>query len=244
MLLLAGSVQASASDISAPPARAWTGCYAGVNAGYAHGEADALDAPFRQGAFASTGASWNALGAPYETIEADGGGATGGLEAGCDLEVPVGGTSLVIGAAADASALDVSGDGTSAISSDTHTSFEADWVGSVRGRAGFASPSLFLYATGGYAWADIDVRAFDRQSGASNPGLMDVSGGGGESGWVVGGGGEWRMSGAWSLALDYLHFEFDGVTATGPAANPSGAFPRFENDIEIDIVRAGLRWRM
>jgi outer membrane immunogenic protein/high affinity Mn2+ porin len=73
---------------------------------------------------------------------------------------------------------------------------------------------------------------------------MDVSGGGSESGWVVGGGAEWRMTQSWSLSFEYLRFSFDGVVATGPAIDPVGAFPRFDNDVDFDVFRVGVKWRL
>lgn len=235
----------AAEVVEAAPAWSWTGCYAGVNVGYVHGDDDALDAPFTEGPFAGLGASWNSPpGLPYETIGSEADSAIGGAEVGCDYEVSLGGLSVVIGGAADISALGLDGDGTSVAFPDTHTSFDADWAATVRGRLGVAaSPELLIYATGGYAAADIDVRAFDL-SFAPSVGLMDVSGGGTESGWVVGAGGEWRFAESWSASVEYLHFEFDDIVATGAALFPPGAFPRFENAISFDTIRIGVKFRM
>jgi outer membrane immunogenic protein/high affinity Mn2+ porin len=245
--LLAGAIQAMAADPIDPDVavgRAWTGCYAGVNVGYVRGDDDATDSPFTEGPFAGSGASWNSPpGAPYETIGSDGSSAIGGVEVGCDYQVPAGGLNLVFGGAADFSFMNVTGEGTSAVSADTHTSFDADWTGTLRARVGLASPDVLFYATGGLAVADIGVRAFDLST-APTPGTMDVSGGGTETGWVIGGGAEWRFASNWSISAEYLHFDFEDITATGPAAFPPGAFPRFENDVEFDTVRVGLKWRM
>jgi outer membrane immunogenic protein len=83
---------------------AWTGCYAGVNIGYVGGDDDV---PFVEGPFAGSSASWNSSpGVPYETIGADDSSAIGGGEFGCGCAVPLDGVSIVIGAAADISALD------------------------------------------------------------------------------------------------------------------------------------------
>src|SRR5262249_42109420 len=102
-----GNVAGAADQLGEPPTvtRSWTGCYAGVNVGYVKGHDDAVDAPFTEGPFAGTGVSWNSPPGAYEAIGSDPNGAIGGLEAGCDYEMPLGGVSLVIGGAADISAL-------------------------------------------------------------------------------------------------------------------------------------------
>jgi outer membrane immunogenic protein len=247
--LFASAVEAMAADaVAMDPdvavTRAWSGCYAGLNVGYVRGNDDALDAPFTEGPFAGSGASWNSPpGVPYETIGSDGSGAIGGVELGCDYEAPMGGLAVVFGGAVDFSLMNVSGEGTSAVSPDTHTSFDADWAGTLRGRVGLATPDVLFYATGGLAVADIGVRAFDLST-LPTPCTMDVSGGGTETGWVVGGGAEWRFASNWSVSAEYLHFDFGDITATGPATFPPGAFPRFENEVKFDTVRVGLKWRM
>ena len=132
--LLAGAFDASAADavVEISPdvaiARGWSGCYVGANVGYASGDDESTNSPFVEGAFADCGVSWNSFGAPYETIGADGSGAIGGIEAGCDYEVPLGELSLVVGAAADFSVLDVSGDASSPLSPETTVSFDTDWA--------------------------------------------------------------------------------------------------------------------
>jgi outer membrane immunogenic protein/high affinity Mn2+ porin len=144
---------------------------------------------------------------------------------------------------ADISVLGLDGGGTSVISPETQTSFDVDWATTLRARIGVGTPEFLIFATGGYAAAGINARAFDL-SAAPSLGLMDVSSDGTESGWVVGGGGEWRFAEQWSASLEYLHFDFDDIVATGPAVFPVGAFPRFENDVDFDTVRIGLKFRM
>ncbi|MDK1388210.1 outer membrane beta-barrel protein [Sinorhizobium sp. 8-89] len=242
LLLCAYGVQAG--DLTHEAASSnWSGCYVGAHAGYAHAKAEATDSPFTEGAFEGTGTSWNSLGAPYEVIESDDHAAIGGVEAGCDRQVDVDGLSLVFGGAIDFSLMDLSSGGASKIVGDTRTSFDTDWAGTARLRAGIAAEDLLFYVTGGLAVADIDVRAFDTQT-FPTIGLMDVSGGGVKTGWVAGAGAEWRLAPNWSASLEYLHYDFDDVTATGAAIDPAGAFPRFENDLDFDVVRVGLRWRL
>ncbi|MDR6759331.1 opacity protein-like surface antigen [Mycoplana sp. BE70] len=173
-----------------------------------HGDADATDSPFTEGPFAGAGFSWNSAGNPYERISNDDSGIAGGVEAGCDRQFDYNGTSLVLGGVIDFSLMNLGATGTSAISSDTHTSFDIDWATSARVRAGIAASDLLFYATGGYALANVDVRAYSRPTLAA-PGEMDVSGGGTEGGWVAGAGIEWRVKPEWSVEIEYLHYDFE-----------------------------------
>lgn len=239
-LMLSATAVFAADQASATGAASWTGCYLGANAGYARADADATDAPFLYDPFTDSWLSWNGAGAPFETISMDDGGLAGGVEAGCDRQFDLGSTAFVLGGVVDFSLMNLGANGTSAIRSDTHTSFDIDWAASARVRAGVAASDVLVYVTGGYALADVDVRAYDRQA----PNRMDVSGGGTEGGWVAGGGVEWRFQPNWSVGLEYLHYDFGTVTATGAAIEPSGAFPRFENDVTLDTIRVGLKWRM
>jgi opacity protein-like surface antigen len=239
------SVPATAADaiLRAAPAASWSGCHVGTIVGFAYGNADAVDLPFVEGPFAGSGVSWNSPPGPAnETFSADDSSMIIGGQVGCDYEVQLGGVGLVFGAATDINALRLSGTGTSAQYSDVHNSFDANWAATVRGRVGVAtSDRLLFYATGGYAVAGIDVSDFDL-SRAPTPGLMSVSGGGTESGWVAGGGVEWRFAPSWTMSVEYLHFDFGDIVATGPATFPEGAFPRFGNDVTFDTLRMGLNF--
>lgn len=237
------SLFAAPAFATEPGGQSWNGCYVGANAGYARAGADATDSPFRDGPFAGSGFSWNGGAGEYETIKSHDGGLTGGVEAGCDRQIDLGGTPLVIGGVVDFSAMNLEATGTSAIVGDTHTRAGIDWAASFRARAGLGAGDVLFFVSGGVAVADVDVRAFDKEV-LPTFGRMNVSGGGTETGWVAGAGAEWRVKPNLSLSLEYLHYDFGSVTATGPAIEPVGAFPRFENDVRLDTVRIGLKWRM
>lgn len=241
--LMLGLQSAISGDMFPPTeaASSWSGCYVGANTGYARVNADATDTPFRDGPFAGSGSAWNDPAS--ETIGMDDSGLTGGVEAGCDRQFDLGDNAFVLGGVIDFSLMNRGANGTSTIENDTHTSFDMDWAASARLRAGIAASDVLFYLTGGVALANIDVRAYDRVTFPTQ-GLMDVSGGGTETGWVAGGGVEWRFKSNWSIGLEYLHYDFGTVTATGAAIEPAGAFPRFENDIDADVIRIGLKWRM
>ncbi|MDR6759217.1 opacity protein-like surface antigen [Mycoplana sp. BE70] len=233
------SIATAAASTATTPT--WSGCYLGANAGYGRAEADATDTPYREGPYAGMGVFWND--GFYDRISTDDGGLAGGVEAGCDRQFDLGGTALVLGGVLDFSLMNLGATGNSAISSNTRATFDMDWAASARLRAGVAASDVLFYVTGGYALANVDVRAFSTPTPPTS-GEMDVSGGGTEGGWVAGGGVEWRFQPNWSVGLEYLHYDFGTLTATGAATFPPDAFPRFENDVTFDTVRIGLKWRM
>jgi outer membrane immunogenic protein len=242
--MLLGVSTASAADFFTPEATSssWNGCYFGAHVGAGRATADATDSPFTKGPFAGTGVSWNSAGGPHETISSKDTGFVGGVEAGCDRQFDFGSAAFVLGGVVDFDITNLSGTATSAILSDTHASFGMDWTSSARGRAGVAVSDVLFYGTGGVAIADINVRAFDNTIFPTQ-GLMDVSKDGARAGWVAGAGAEWRIKPQWSIGVEYLHYDFGSITATGAAQVPTGAFPRFKNDVAFDTVRVGLKWR-
>lgn len=233
---------AAAEDAAANTGSSWSGCYVGGNLGYVRGRVTATDKPFIDGPFAGSGFAWNSAGPNYESIDMnDGQGVSGCVEAGCDVELMPGDMPLVVGGLVDFSFLDLSDDSASRLFSDTKTNYSIDWAGSFRARIGLGAADVLFFVSGGLAIADVNVGAYDNVTSPTF-GRMDVSGGGTETGWVAGAGAEWRVKPNLSLSFEYLHYDF--VTATGAAITPVGAFPRFENDVRLDTVRIGLKWRM
>ena len=229
--------EARASDPTPPLASSgWTGCHVGVSAGISAGRQDTIDEPNTNGVADPTGFSWNSPDGSH--IKSDGRGFSGGLNAGCDWQSSVGETALVFGGIIDLASLGASGDGISALSSDTHTTFDANWAATLRGRLGVATDSLLLFVTGGVAFADIDVGGYDHDT-VPGSGIMDATGGGHTTGWVAGAGGEWKLDDHLTVGLEYLHMKFDGLEA---ADTVNGVL--FDSDIGIDTVRVGLNWRM
>jgi outer membrane immunogenic protein len=128
------------APIVAPlPAFSWTGFYAGVDAGWAWGEAELN------------------IGNPDdEEFDVDGWLAGGFI--GYNRQF----SSLVVGIEADLEATGIDGDGSDPILGD----FDADvgLQGSVRGRLGFAAGRLLPYVTGGIAAAGVDASSDARGS--------------------------------------------------------------------------------
>lgn len=83
---------------------------------------------------------------------------------------------------------------------------EIDWIGTLRGRAGYlVGSSVLLYATGGAAIAGFAAVNSYRDDWVFNGGAV----GGGRSAsikasYIFGGGGEWSLNDQWTLRAEYL----------------------------------------
>lgn len=231
LLMLGAAGPAYASD--------WNGCYAGAAIGAASADMNTEDAPFEKGDFGGSGASWNSGGPPYETIKSDASAFTGGLTGGCDWAMPRERLTFVFGVVGDLSAWNLESNSVSSLSSDTHVDYDMNLSLSVRARAGIALGNVLFYGTGGLVASDLSLDVSDSQG----PGLIDISNSAFQGGWVAGAGVEFKLNERWSAQLEYQHMQF-GVTATGEAIDPVGAVPRFEGDVNIDIVRLGLLLRL
>jgi len=111
---------------------------------------------------------------------------------------------------------------TVAMSADTR------WLASVRGKLGFTGwfNNTMFYATGGAAWANVDYAAALTSPGPGANAITSFNST--RSGWVVGGGAEWRATANILLRAEYLYYNFDSkVTGSASinAAALAGVFP-------------------
>ena len=78
-----------------------------------------------------------------------------------------------------------------------------DWFGSVRGRLGYAFDRALVYGTGGFGYGQV-----------TNDGYAET-----QTGWVAGGGVEYKLTPAWSAKAEYQYFDLgasSGVNGVGP----------------------------
>lgn len=113
----------------------------------------------------------------------------------------------------------------------------------VRGRLGVAVEHAFIYATAGYASADVHRNQALIFTNGNN---FIASGSDRKDGWVYGGGFEYNLYGGWALTAEYLRVELDDVDTL--VANNLPGFPLNQtltttSDTDLDIVRAGLTYR-
>jgi len=147
-----GSAGAADLPVKAAPAPAdysFSGCHIGVNGGGTWG--------FERGAdyvAAATGPAGATAAAAYtfDTTQTAAGGPMAGGQLGCDYQIGYG----VYGIEGEAD-WQRYGDQTN-IGIGT-LSFASKWETSLRGRAGYASDHVLIYATGGVSWAGMNVLA-------------------------------------------------------------------------------------
>jgi outer membrane immunogenic protein len=96
------------------------------------------------------------------------------------------------------------------------------WLGTVRGRLGYAFDRFMPYVTGGLAVGDIDHTITGVGSSRET-----------KAGWTLGGGIEAAIANNWTAKLEYLYVDL------GSGASVAGS----DTNFRTNIVRAGLNYR-
>ncbi len=104
-----------------------------------------------------------------------------------------------------------------------------NWLGTVRGRVGYAFDRIMPYLTGGLAFGDIK---------ATTPGFLGKSET--NAGWTLGGGLEVVIAGPWTAKAEYLYVDL-GKTNCG--FNCGSGFAIDNVSFTSHIVRGGLNYR-
>jgi outer membrane immunogenic protein len=210
--VLASVVAANAADLQrappvmpskAPPFVApppdWTGFYIGVNGG------------------GGWGRSGSDLGGHMDTS----GGVAGGT-AGYNAQLG----NWVLGVEGDLDWSNIGG--TSNAPGCVGCAIQNNWLGTARGRAGYAFGGFLPYVTGGLAVGDVN---------ATVPGFAGQTNT--QVGWAAGAGAEYALTRNWSAKLEYLHVDlgrFDcGVNC--------GGTPTDNVDFHGNLVRGGINFR-
>ena len=96
------------------------------------------------------------------------------------------------------------------------------WLGTARGRIGYAFDRFMPFVTGGAAFGDIKSSASAFGSSTST-----------KLGWTVGGGLEAALAGPWTAKVEYLYADL------GRGTSLLGADTRFNTN----LVRGGINYR-
>jgi len=188
----------------APYKFSWTGFYAGANIGYAFSGDEEIGLTTNLGGFARAG--------DFELS-----GFFGGLQAGYNWHLS---PSLVFGIEGDIqlSGVDdkVGPNATVPAGGIVRGSSDVQWLGTLRGRLGWAADRTLFYATGGLAFAGVDyVVNFTNGVNTSVMKNDDTL-----TGYVVGGGIEHAFSNRWSLKFEYQYINLGKEAVIGPLVPP------------------------
>ena len=196
---------------SAPPAAfSWNGFYVGLYGGAGWGNHDRSNSVGLNNSYNSNG------------------GLIGGL-AGYNWQ---GNSPLVVGLEGDIAWANIKGDDGGA--GGTVDQSEYRWLGSVRGRIGYAFDNWLLFGTGGWAFANI------RHTNSSGTTIVATdSFDNSRSGWTVGGGIEYAVTPNWTTRLDYRYFDFGSYSNSAPA---NGVFP-YSVGNRLQTVTVGLSYK-
>lgn len=237
-----GSISANAADLAARPyyskapvaetIASWTGGYIGVNVGggITHSPASNDVGDFTLITF-------------HNAADLSSAGVIGGAQIGYNWQFA---PTWVFGLEAD-----IQGSSQSGRTTVTQIPFVVDpdffslesrlnYFGTARARLGFlATPSLLLYATGGFAWGDTELNLSSSDNGTrSNTSFHDTN-----IGWTVGGGIESKISTHWSIKAEYLYLDLGKNTVTSVLNPPPDPFAHSGSvDFRDHIVRVGLNY--
>jgi outer membrane immunogenic protein len=187
------------------PVATWTGFYVGVNGGYGWTSNDSSSLS-PSGGF--------------------GGGQIGyNWQAGSHFGLP---GSLVLGIEADIQGADIS-DSASAFGLTGES--RVNYFGTVRGRLGLAFDRALVYATGGFAYGEVE-------NSISAVGVGGIKVRDTQTGYTVGGGIEYKINPSWSVKGEYQFISLD--------ASDSPVNLGFDNNdrSEFHTIRAGLNYHV
>ena len=226
-----------------PAVHNWSGFYVGGHLGYGWGKADTS---FNPGPSPAVFVNL----APT-VLDPDPNGAIAGGQIGFNWQAG----QWVYGIEADISWTDISGNarlapippftGAPANPGAAYLAAEQDikYLGTVRGRLGYAWDRLLLYVTGGLAYGKVNYTG-DTNFGPPPFIRYFQSFSETQLGWTIGGGGEWAFNPNWSFKAEYLYFDLGDVTRVAvqsPVVPPFSVTNTFET--KGHIVRGGLNYK-
>lgn len=222
---------ATKAPLAAPIPFTWTGCYAGVQAGYAWKRNDFID-PTRA-VFADAPVATNSDGALL------------GGQLGCNYQFS---SNWVIGIEGDWDWTNLQGNSDPFFGGKSDPLYsKTDSIASVTGRIGYAFNRWMIYGKGGAGFEhnrySLTFPGFvlPPPIGATPTTVYNASEW--QTGWVAGVGVEWAITDNWSTQIEYDHYDF-GSHGVALAVSPPGAPPIAAtiND-HVDAVKLGLNYR-
>ncbi len=200
----------------------WSGFYAGVNGGYAWSQN-----------------SHQLADAPYSLGGSSPSGGFGGGQMGYNWQ-GVWHPNLVLGLEADIQGAGVSDKQFDTAGNRYFTNSSLDWFGTLRGRIGYGFDRALIYGTGGFAYGGVHNHV---DYSSNFPGdIFNKSTT--ATGYVVGGGVEYKINPAWSVKAEY---QYINLGKNDPVRATYGSFASAGTKLEDDAfhtVRFGLNYHV
>jgi outer membrane immunogenic protein len=196
-----------------PPPYNWTGFYVGVNAGGGWG----------------TGSDFNPFFAPLPTSTGNFNlsGALAGGQVGYNWQT----ANWVLGVESDADWSGVRGSTSAGICTGVVCTEKNTWIGTTRGRIGYAADRFLPYVTGGVAYGAVN---FVDSGGAVNGTTT-------RAGWAAGAGIEYSFNRTLSAKVEYLYADLG--SAGLPCVVPGGVVCGTSSQkFDVSILRGGLNF--
>jgi high affinity Mn2+ porin len=215
MLAIDGSAVAADLPLKAPVLKTvydWTGFYIGGHIGYGGG---------------SLGPGTNPLPEQGVVLPHSITGLIGGYQAGYSRQFS---NHVVLGVEADATFTSPTDPAARAPAPFNAT---IDYVGTLRGRIGYAFGTVMPYATGGFAWGHSSIDIPDAAGKVfATPGQY-------QAGWTAGAGVEFAVSGNWSAKVEYDYIDLSRRNID----LSSLGLPTIGVDPKMQMVQLGLNYR-
>ncbi len=147
---------------------------------------------------------------------------------------------------------------------DAKYSTSGSLYGDITGRIGYAADQVLFYGKGGVAFVDTDIKANYIGQNCSmahscgrnynppvKPSTFDFEQSDMLWGWTVGGGIEYALSPAWSVKIEYLHFDFGSTSFRHDGTYNIVGTPwhsTLKGDVNmsptVDSVKLGVNYRL
>lgn len=198
----------------AAPLFTWTGFYIGLQAGGLWGNTDAVSGPFG--------------GPNNQSYGYDFSGFVGGAHVGYNFQIA---PNFIAGIEGDfeGTSVDDTGVGTLGFTHNT----QIDWLGSIRGRLGYAWDTTMIYATGGWAFGRVDITKAVAPGAAAFATYSDT-----RSGWTLGAGVEHAFTPNWTARLEYRYTDLGSDDFASAAVNSQDS-----SDVTFHALRAGITYK-
>jgi len=210
---------ANAADLSGPAmgglkdgpyGPSWAGFYFGVNVGGAWGDIGVSD-------FVEDG----------NTFKNSTSGFLGGIQWGYNQQFG----NIVFGPEFDIGWLGLNHSAANPIDADIVSSIKDGIYGDLTLRVGYGFDRALIYAKGGLAFYDGNVKVSDLPEGGVSPTTTRI-------GWTAGGGVEYKINPSWSVKGEYLYFDFGGDNTV----MSSDVFDVYNQHLTAHTVKVGVNF--